>query len=81
MSRDLPKTYDCPCGRIKKIKWFDKKEFKQGLLPMTFGYSKCPRKECSIFQIHFSGDPFAIEAFVNSEEFEYLEKDLQRHCH
>lgn len=81
MNKELPKTYTCPCGRTKKVKWFDKHDFKNGLIPMTFGYSRCPRKTCDIFQVHFAGDPFAIEAFVNSEEFEDLERHLYRQCH
>lgn len=66
----LPKFYDCPCGSKKKIKWENKKDFKKGLVLFAIGHSKCSNPNCNVFQVHYSGDPLAIQHFVNSSEHE-----------
>ena len=81
MNRDLPKYYDCPCGRKKKIKWENKKDFQDGLVAFAIGHSKCSNFKCRVLQVHYSGDPFAIQDFIDSKEHQQMEIFLNRPYH
>lgn len=77
----LPKKYTCECGRVKKIKWENAKEFKSGLCKFAIGHSKCNNPKCNVIQVHYSGDPYAIQDFINSVEYSEFESNLGRPFH
>ena len=65
----LQKKSQCTCGRVKKIKWKNAKQFKKGLVPVAIGISKCANRACKSEQLHYAGDPHVIETLVENAEF------------
>ena len=62
MNHPLTKKYKCPCGKIKRIKWEEKKHYEHGQLALAVGHSECPN--CGAQQVHFSGNPSWIQQFI-----------------
>lgn len=80
----LVKKYQCPCGKMKRIKWEEAKLFEKGKRPFTVGHSQCPA--CDIFQVHFAGDPNYIQQFIDEsglyDDFDMTDLQLdKRSCH
>jgi hypothetical protein len=80
----LDKKAQCPCGKMKRIKWVEAKKFEKGEVSFTAGHSVCPA--CSTSQVHFSGDARDIQAFIEESGlyggFELTDVKLdKRSCH
>jgi len=80
----LDKKAQCPCGKMKKIKWEGAKRFEKGEVTFTAGHSTCPA--CGTMQVHFAGDPRDIQDFMKEsglyDGFEMTDIKLdKRHCH
>jgi hypothetical protein len=60
---ELDKFVNCECGKKKKIKWLNKKEYHTGEYTFCVGKTKCSR--CGMQQQHYSGDMNDIQKFIN----------------
>ena len=63
MNHQLSKKAQCPCGKMKRIKWEEKKHYEHGRLALAVGHSECPK--CGALQVHFSGNPSYIQQFID----------------
>ena len=74
----LKRKARCLCGKMKKITWINGDDFKLGFVLFAIGHSEC--KKCEVMQLHFSGDPVAIDDFTkNNEDFKKFNNIYSSH--